>query len=107
MILGFPSHNLGEMDFPSHVDRSDRHMDLSKMRNLFSYVGSSPFIPIIRKSSIICEYLCLWGFRFGVFSLIAMFFSHSNYCVLVIHDLVVHLVRGGKLLENRDPEHPM
>ena len=47
------------------------------------------------------------GFQVWGISLIAMFFSHSNYCVLVIHDLVVHLVRGGKLLENRDPEQPM
>ena len=27
--------------------------------------------------------------------------------MLAIHELVVHLVRGGKLLENRDPGNPI
>ena len=27
--------------------------------------------------------------------------------MLVIHDLVIHLVSGGKLLENRYPDQPM
>ena len=42
-----------------------------------------------------------------VFSSITMFLSQSNFCVLIIRWLVVNLVRGGGLLENRDPEQPM
>ena len=41
------------------------------------------------------------------FSSIAMFFSHSNPHVLVIHVLVENLVIVGKLLEDRYPEQSM
>ena len=34
-------------------------------------------------------------------------FFQKNLLMLVIHDLVVQFVCGGKLSENRDPEQPM
>ena len=59
------------------------------------------------KSSMICESLRNLGFRFGVFSSITMFFSQRDFHVLVIHELLVHLLRGGKLLDNIYHEQPM
>ena len=54
MGLVFPSQNVGEMDSPSPVDISDRHVALRKVRHLFTSVSSSPCITPLRKSSIIC-----------------------------------------------------
>ena len=56
---------------------------------------------------MIYDSLMHWGFRFGLFSSIAMLLSQRNFHVLVIHELVVHFVRGGKLLDNIDHEHPI
>ena len=95
MRLGFPSQNVGEMDFSYPVAISVRNVALKRVRHMLSSVISSPCIPLLRKSSIIFESLWYWGFRFGVFSSIAMFFSQKNFHVLVIHDLVVNLVSGG------------
>ena len=37
MGLGFPRQKVGEMDFPSPVARSDRHVALRKVRHMFSF----------------------------------------------------------------------
>ena len=70
-------------------------------------MSPSTCIVLIIKSSIICESLWHWSFRLGVFSSIAMFLSQGGFRVLVIHELVVYLVSGRKLFDNRDPEKPM
>ena len=44
----------------------------------------------------------VWGLSFNYHV-----FFQRDFHGLVIHDLVVHLVNGGKLLENRYPEQPM
>ena len=105
MILVFQRHNVGDMDFPSLVDISDRHMALRKVRCLFNSESSSPCIPLFGKSSIIYEYFRHRVFRFFLSSI--TFFLQRNFHMLVIHDLVVHLVSGLKLLENRYPDQYM
>ena len=57
MRLGFTIQNLGNMDFLSYVDRSDRYVALMKIQHLFNYSIYSPFIPILIKYSIMCESL--------------------------------------------------
>ena len=74
---------------------------------MFISTGSSLLITLLIKYSMICDYFGHWGFRFGIFSSIAIFFLQSNFRVLVIHWLGIHLVIGGKLLDNRDPEQPI
>ena len=74
MGLGFPSQKVVNMDFLSPVSRPDRHSFLRKMRYLFVSSSSSPCSTPLRKSSITCESLWCWGFRFGIFSPITTFF---------------------------------
>ena len=51
--------------------------------------------------------LCVVGTSgFGSFLQLPWFFN-TNFQVLVIHDLVVHLVSNGELLDNRVPEKPI
>ena len=102
MRLVFPDQNLGEINFPSPGAKSGRNVDLRYIWNIFSSVSSSPLIHILIKSSIICESLGYWVLMIGVFSSITILFWQRNFHVLVIHELVVNLVRGGKLLDNRD-----
>ena len=45
-------------------------------------------------------------FQYWGFSSITMIFLQRNFHVFVIHELVVNLVRGGKLLDNIDPGQP-
>ena len=69
MRLGFSIQNVGDVDFLSPVDISDRHVDLRKIWHLLNYVISSPCIPLLMKSSMICESLKHWGvfFNYHVF----------------------------------------
>ena len=57
MILGFPIQNMGDMDLPFPVARYEMHVDLSKMPHLFSSTSYSSCIPLLKKSSIMCESL--------------------------------------------------
>ena len=51
--LGFPSQNVGGIDFLSPVTRSDMHVDFSYIRNLLVYASSSHCIPLLMNSSIV------------------------------------------------------
>ena len=87
MRLGFLIQNVGEMGLPSPVARYDRHVDLSKIWHLLNSVSYTPCILLLIKYSILCVSLWHWGFRFGSFSSITIFFLQSNLRVLVIHEL--------------------
>ena len=74
MGLGFPIQKLVNINFLSPMARPDRHMVFREVWNLFISVGSSPCSPPLSKSSMMCEFLWRWGFRFGIYSSIALFF---------------------------------
>ena len=57
MGLGFPRQKVGDMDFPSPVSRSDRHVALRKVSHLFSSISYSSCIIPLNKYSMMCEYL--------------------------------------------------
>ena len=85
----------------------DKQVNRRNNRHLFSPVSYSPFIPDFNKYSMIFESLYLLVFKFGISYSITRLFYQSNCQVLVIHELVFHLQRAGKLLDNRFPSHPM
>ena len=45
------------------------------------------------------------GFQVWGLSSITMFF-YNKFHFMVIHDLVVHLVSDGEVLDNRGPDNP-
>ena len=50
--MGFPCQNVGEIDFPSPVERSNVHVAFSNFQHLLSSASYSPLIPFMIKSSI-------------------------------------------------------
>ena len=56
---------------------------------------------------MICDSLRHWGFRIGFLFLYYHIFLQSNFHVLFIYVSKVYLVRGEKLLDNRDTEYPI
>ena len=51
-MVGFPCQNVGEIDFPPPVERSDRNVASRTIQHLFSLDMSPPWITLLIKSSI-------------------------------------------------------
>ena len=103
MRLVFPVQNVGEIYFLSPVNKSDRHVAFRKIRHLLN--SASSYSLLIKVPLYVS--LCGIGFQVFLFFFNCHFFSQRTLHVLVIHKLGVNLVRGGKLMENRDPDQPM
>ena len=67
--------NMVDMDCTSPVAIYYRHVALRKVCHLFSSDSSSPYTNPLSNSSMMCEYLWHWGFRFRFFLVLPSFWG--------------------------------
>ena len=95
------------MDFLSPVSRSDSHAALSNIRYLLTSSSYYPWIHPLIKSSIMWESFQCWGSRFGVSSSITMGGFPDKFPCDGYAWLCGEFDDWGKILSNRDTEHPI